>query len=186
MINDEFLSDRLRDEAIIRLKTVSGRIAADIGAVDGFFSEGLLNAGLKVIAVDSSPEMIEFMKEKFYGIKEFEALQCESSMLKLADESVDYVFANMSLHHVESPGEVIREAHRILKTGGKIAVTDLLQYDPSLIRDHRNIHCGFTLPDIYVWFINAGFRDVSVENAGFSFSVGEDAVIEAFICTAEK
>ncbi len=186
MVRDEFLSERLRDEAVIRLKTVSGRTAADIGAGEGFISEGLLNAGLKVIAVEPSAEMVEFMRGKFQGIREFEILQCTPADIKLGEASVDYVFANMCLHHEDNPGGVVNEFHRILKTGGRVAVTDLLLYDPALAEGYQCRHNGFTLPDIYVWFINAGFRDVSVENAGCGLSVGEGAVIETFICTAEK
>ena len=46
-----------------------GKIAADIGAGTGFISEGLIQAGLQVIAVDQSEAILKEMKRKFADIE---------------------------------------------------------------------------------------------------------------------
>ncbi len=190
-MKEEFYSKKIRDEAVMQLKTISGKTAADIGAGIGFFSEGLLDADLNVIAVETSPAMIDFMKEKFANIKEFEALLTDSDIIKLDDNSVDYAFANMYLHHTDNPQASLKEIFRILKSGGKAAITDIILHDHTkYIENHHNRWPGFSLPDLYVWFIKTGFRNISIEKLDHFFTVsvetGEEIKIETFIACGEK
>lgn len=53
----------------------------------------------------------------------------ESLPTLIEDESVDYVFANMFLHHASSPTNTIKEMVRILKKSGKLIITDLDKHD---------------------------------------------------------
>ena len=188
---EEFLLERVRDEAIIQLKTISGKTAADIGAGTGFMSEGLLDAELKVIAVDSSPEMIAIMKEKCADIKEFKCVLTDQSVIKLEDESADYAFANMYLHNTEDPQTALKEIIRILKPGGKAAVTDIILYQNEEVQKNFNHRWpGFSFPDLYDWFINAEFRNISIEklpqSITFSGENSEEIKIELFIASGEK
>ena len=187
----DFFSEKVRDEAIIQLKTVSGKIAADIGAGTGFMSEGLLDAELIVIAVDSSPAMIEIMKEKFADIREFQAVLTDPDIIKLSDESVDYAFANMYLHHTEDPRAALKEIIRILKPGGKAAITDLMLHNhEELIKNHHDRWPGFSFPDLYDWFISAGFKNISIEKLYQSCTCKEECggeiKIDIFIACGEK
>lgn len=70
---------------------------------------------MKVIAVDQSEAMLEEMKNKFNNFDGINYRVGESKNLPIPDETVDYVFANMYFHHVESPMIVIKEKMRILK-----------------------------------------------------------------------
>ena len=187
----DLMLERVRDEAIIQLKTVSGKTAADIGAGSGFMSEGLLDAELRVFAVDSSPEMVEFLKEKFQDIREFKAILTEPAIIKLEDESVDYAFANMYLHNTEDPQAALKEIIRILKQGGKAAVTDIILYSNEEAQKHYHHKWpGFSFPDLYDWFINAEFRNISIEKltqyCTHTAENGEETKIELFIATGEK
>jgi ubiquinone/menaquinone biosynthesis C-methylase UbiE len=189
--DEDFLLERVRDEAITQLKTVSGKTAADIGAGSGFISEGLLDAELRVVAVDTSPEMVEFMKEKFGDIREFKAILTEPGQIKLDDESADYAFANMYLHNTEDPQAALKEIIRILKPGGKAAVTDIILYSNEDTRKHyHHKWSGFSFPDLYDWFINAEFRNISIEKLAqfctYTAENGEEIKIELFIATGEK
>jgi len=190
-LKEEFFSERIRDEAIIQLKTINGKSAADIGAGTGFMSEGLLDAGLIVTALDSSPEMTVFLKEKFADIPEFKVLLTDPDTIKLGDGSVDYAFANMYLHSVPDPGEAVREIYRILKPGGKAAITDLICHDKEeLIRNHNHRWPGFSFPDLYDWFINAGFKNISIEKLNERCSCtgesGGEIKLDVFIASGEK
>jgi len=188
---EEFLLERVRDEAIIQLKTVSGKTAADIGAGTGFMSEGLLDAELKVVALDSSPEMIAIMKEKFADIIEFKCVLTDQSVIKLEDESADYAFANMYLHNTENPQAALKEIIRILKPGGKAAVTDIILYhNEEAQKKYNHRWPGFSFPDLYDWFINAEFRNISIEKLAQSITFtgknDEEIKIELFIASGEK
>ena len=162
-----FFSETVREKAFEAAGAVAGKIAADIGAGSGFVTEGLLRRGLRVIAVDRSEAMLEEMRRKFgeggavdYRIGEAEALPLE-------DRSVDYVFANMCLHHVDSPPEAIREMARILKPGGRFIITDLDCHDFEFLRtEHCDRWMGFDRPDVARWFAEAGLVEVKIDCIG--------------------
>ena len=162
-----FFSETVREKAFEAAGAVAGKIAADIGAGSGFVTEGLLRRGLRVIAVDRSEAMLEEMRRKFgeggavdYRIGEAEALPLE-------DRSVDYVFANMCLHHVDSPPAAIREMARIVKHGGRLVITDLDRHDFEFLRtEHCDRWMGFDRPDVARWFAEAGLVEVKIDCVG--------------------
>jgi len=162
-----FFSETVREKAFEAAGAVAGKIAADIGAGSGFVTEGLLRRGLRVIAVDRSEAMLEEMRRKFgeggavdYRIGEAEALPLE-------DRSVDYVFANMCLHHVDTPPAAIREMARIVKPGGRLVITDLDRHDFEFLRtEHCDRWMGFDRPDVARWFAEAGLVDVNIDCVG--------------------
>jgi len=120
-----FFSDTVRKKAYEVAKVQKGKMAADIGAGTGFITEGLLEKGLKVYAIDQSPEMINIMKKKFEHRTEIEYIIADGSSIPLNDDTFDYVFANMYVHHADSPENAINEMVRILRSNGKLVVTDL-------------------------------------------------------------
>ena len=158
----QFYSDRVREKAMDVAGVVTGRKAADIGAGSGFLTEGLLRRGLEVVAVDQSPEMLSEMKRKF-GAARVDYRQGEAERLPLADAEVDYVLANMYLHHVETPGEAIREMARALKPGGRLVITDADEHNFEFLRtEHHDRWLGFKREDIRRWFEEAGLKQVQV------------------------
>ena len=58
-----FFSEEVREGAYRAAGLVPGRVAADIGCGTGFITEGLLEKGMKVIAVDSHlPCLLNFFR----------------------------------------------------------------------------------------------------------------------------
>ena len=112
-----FFSEAVRDKAMSTAGVLPGRLAADIGAGTGFITEGLLQKGLRVIAVDQSEAMIHQMKNKFEGVPKIDYRIGEAGAIPIEDGGVDYVFANMFLHHVEDPQSAIKDMTRILRLG---------------------------------------------------------------------
>ncbi len=190
-MREQFFSEKVRDEAVMKVKTEFGKTAADIGAGTGFMTEGLLNAGLNVVAVDSSAEMLEVLKQKFGHLKEVQIVLTKPGRIDIAENSVDYVFANMYLHHVEDPLTMIKEMVRIMKPGGKLAITDLSEhkYD-ELLKEHHDRWPGFNMPDLYEWFVKAGLKEISIEVLNQSCTCepecGEKISIGIFLAYGEK
>jgi len=166
-----FYSEAVREKAYAVAGVQSGQTAADIGAGSGFITEGLIARGLRVIAVDQAKAMLAEMRRKFAGCESVDYRLGHAESLPLEDAEVDYVFANMYLHHVESPPEAIRELARILKPGGKLAITDLDEHTFEFLRsEHHDRWMGFKREDVARWFEEVGLRDVVVDSAGDSCS----------------
>lgn len=132
-MRQSFFSESLREKAISVAAVLPGKVAADIGAGTGFVTQGLLNKDLRVIAVDQSESMLAEIGRKFADTHRVDCRLGEAETLPIPDQTVDYVFANMYLHHVESPKTAIMEMARILKPGGRLVITDLDEHNFSAI-----------------------------------------------------
>ena len=191
-MRESFFSDEVREEALSTAAVQKGKTAADIGAGTGFISKGLIQAGLQVIAVDQSEAILKEMKRKFADIETIDYRVGQAQNLPIPDETVDYAFANMYLHHVESPPEAIAEMVRILKPAGKLVITDLDEHEFDFLREeHHDRWMGFKRSDIVEWFQSAGLREICIDSIGTcceaqSSCGGEFASIGIFIASGEK
>ncbi len=187
-----FYSEKVRDRALATAAVRAGGIAADIGCGSGFITEGLIHAGLHVVAVDQSEAMLAEMKRKFADIVDIDYRRGEAEQLPISDDSVDYAFANMYLHHVESPLMAIKEMARILKPGGALVITDLDDHTFEFLRDeHYDRWLGFDRQQVRQWFMEAGLRRVAVDCVGEHCCVqsngeSQSASINIFVASGEK
>ncbi|MFQ5795263.1 MAG: class I SAM-dependent methyltransferase [Candidatus Bipolaricaulia bacterium] len=191
-MRESFFSEAVRDKAFSIAGVQTDKIAADIGAGSGFITEGLIQTGLQVIAVDQSEAMLKQMNRKFAHVEGIDYRVGEAERLPIPDEAVDYAFANMYLHHVESPPEAIKEMVRILKPGGQLIITDLDEHTFEFLRDeHHDRWMGFKREDISQWFTDAGLKHVAVddvsENCRAQSGYGNEyASISIFVASGEK
>jgi ubiquinone/menaquinone biosynthesis C-methylase UbiE len=168
------------------------QLAADIGAGTGFITGALIERGLNVIAVDQSKAMLLEMKQKFSGVIGIDYCMGDAEYLPLSDEVVDFVFANMCLHHVPSPLAAISEMVRILKSGGRLVVTDLDEHDFEFLKKERRDHwLGLRRGDVSQWCIKTGLKNVVVGDVGEDCCTqsdysGERASISIFVASGEK
>ena len=192
IMREGFFSEDVKEKAFSVAGVQAGKKAADIGAGTGFITEGLIRKGLQVIAVDQSDVMLAEMERRFAGIDNIEYRQGEAEKLPVPDETVDYAFANMYLHHVESPLKAIREMVRILKPGGKLVITDMDEHTFEFLRDEQHdLWMGFNREDIKQWFEKAGLKNVVVdcadENCCAQSSSGDElANVSIFVASGEK
>ncbi|GKU27108.1 class I SAM-dependent methyltransferase [Clostridium folliculivorans] len=192
VMRQDFFSESVRDKAYEVADVEEGKLAADIGAGTGFITEGLLQKGLNVIAVDQSYEMLEEMKLKFNEFKSVEYLQGDAEKLPIDDATVDYAMANMYLHHVEDPLKAIKEMVRILKPSGKLVITDLDQHNHEFLRTEQHDRwMGFDRKAIENWFVEAGLSNVVIDCVGGNCCATsncgcESASISIFIAYGEK
>ena len=187
-----FFSENVREKALTTANVQPGKLAADLGAGTGFITEGLVKKSVNVIAVDQSAEMLAAMQQKFAEARGIEYRQGTAENLPIEDKTVDYAFANMYLHHVESPSNAIKEMARILKPIGKLVITDLDEHHFEFLRTEQyDRWMGFKRSDISRWFTEAGLNNVKVDCVGENCCTqsecgSEQAAVSIFVAVGEQ
>jgi arsenite methyltransferase len=155
--------------AIASLK--EGETVLDLGSgagIDCFLAAKKVGETGYVIGVDMTPEMIDKARENAdkgkYRNVDFRLGEIEH--LPVADGSVDVVVSNCVINLSVDKGKVLREAYRALKSGGRIAISDLalLKELPEKIRNSIDAYTGCIggaiLLDDYKRFVKeAGFKN---------------------------
>ena len=173
-MREGFFSDAVREKALSIADVQPGTVAADIGAGSGYVTEALIERGLRVIAVDQSEAMLGEMRRRLPDPANVDYRVGQAESLCIFDETVDYVFANMYLHHVESPSVAIAEMARILKLGGRLVITDLDEHTFEFLRKEQHDRwLGFKRHDVERWLQEAGLSEVAID------CVGEDCCAQA-------
>lgn len=189
IMRTSFYSKEVREKAYAVAAVRAGQVAADIGAGSGFMTEGLVQQGLKVIAIDQSQAMLDELGKRFEGV---DRRLSTGDHLPIDDVMVDHAFANMYLHHVEDPSTAIKEMARIVKPGGKVVITDLDEHAHEFLRtEHHDRWMGFKRADLMKWFAGAGLKDVDVESVGTDCTAessdgNTSAVVNIFVASGEK
>ncbi len=187
-----FFSVNVRETAFSKAVIEKNRLAADVGCGTGFITEGLVAYGVNVIAIDHSEKMIGEMKQKFPASADITYRLGESDRLPLHDNEVDYVFANMFLHHTKDPLAAIKEMTRGLKSGGKILITDMDRHNfEFLTKEQHDEWMGFDRDEIRRWYSQAGLKNIDIDYVGENCCAtsecgSEKANISIFYAYGEK
>jgi SAM-dependent methyltransferase len=163
-----------------------GETVLDLGSgagFDCFLAASKVGVSGKVIGVDMTPEMVEKARDnaKKSGTKNVEFRLGEIENLPAADNSVDVVISNCVINLSADKPKVFKEAYRILKTGGRVAISDiaLKKELPAKIRKSIAAYVGCVggaiLIDEYKRIVEtAGFRNVKITIKGSSECITPD------------
>ena len=141
---------------------------ADLGIGDGLLTLMLAEVAEVVTAVDVSPEMLRqlALRAKQKGIGNIETVEGDIESLPLPDASHDVVVLSQALHHAHDPARALREARRILVSGGTLLAIDLLAHGEEWVREKlEHVHLGFTESELERLLASTGFVNVSVNRA---------------------
>ncbi|GIE89764.1 class I SAM-dependent methyltransferase [Actinoplanes regularis] len=92
----------------------------DVGTGTGTVAALACARGAGVVAVDAEPSMLELARRR---VPAAEVQHAELPRLPFAEDSFDAAVANFVINHVGDPMAAIRELRRVVRPGGRIAVT---------------------------------------------------------------
>jgi ArsR family transcriptional regulator len=139
---------------------------ADLGAGEGTLSQILAKSARKVIAIDISERMVEVGSQlaKDHGFTNLEYRIGDLEDPPIQDNSIDLAIFGQALHHANSPPRAIAAARRILRTGGRLVILDLLAHGYEQARElYADLWLGFSEVELVRLLEQAGFRENDVQ-----------------------
>lgn len=91
----------------------------DAGCAAGWYSEQFINRGANVVAIDSSPNMIEAAKRRLGANATVLNMSLEEK-LPFADATFDYIVSSLVLHYIKDWTFTFQQFKRILKPNGML------------------------------------------------------------------
>lgn len=120
-------------------------VVADLGCGTGHLTQLLAPCVREVIAVDGSAAMLRSAKTRIGSLANVKIKRGDLEELPIEDAGLDAAFLVMVLPYVAEPAPVIAEAARVLKTGGRLLITDLMPHEHAEYRQtmgHQRLGVG--------------------------------------------
>lgn len=163
----------------VALATLSpGEVVLDLGSgggIDVLLSARRVSPGGKAYGLDMTDEMLELAREnrRKSGVENAEFLKGEMEDMPLPDDHVDVVISNCVINLSTAKERAIGEAFRVLKPGGRFAVSDMVFLGdkskvPAEVMRSMELWSGcvsgaLEKGEYEALLREAGFEDVSVE-----------------------
>ena len=158
--------------AIASLK--EGEVVLDLGSgagFDSFLAAAKVGKSGKVIGVDMTDEMLDRANEnaKRGGFENVEFRKGDIEELPVDSDSVDVIISNCVINLAPNKDKVFKEAHRVLKSGGRLMASDVVLIKPLTDELKNNkellVGCvsGAILKQEYLDLLKkAGFENVTI------------------------
>lgn len=157
-----------------------GETVVDLGAGGGFdcfLAARQVGETGKVIGVDMTPDMVSRarMNTEKVGTKNVEFRLGEIEHLPVADNSVDIIMSNCVINLSPDKLRVYRDAFRVLKPGGRLAIADIVATAPLPEKVQKDLALvaacvggAATIDDTREMLEQTGFQEIKITPKGES------------------
>jgi SAM-dependent methyltransferase len=152
-----------------------GEVVLDLGSgggIDVLLSSRRVGPTGKVYGLDMTDEMLALARENQAkaGVANVEFLKGEIESIPLPDRSVDVIISNCVINLSADKAQVLREAYRVLKPGGRFAVSDVVVRGELPLEVRRSMElwvgcvAGALSVEKYMRLLQeAGFESIGIE-----------------------
>jgi len=142
------------------------------GGIDVLLSARRVGPAGKAYGLDMTEEMLALAREnqRKAGVENVEFLKGEMENIPLPDGSVDVIISNCVINLSADKDRVLREAFRVLRPGGRLAVSDIVVRGevPAQVRRSIELWVGCLAgaleeSDYRTKLAAAGFADIDIE-----------------------
>ena len=161
-IDDESVDERLKQKIL----GAPVRDLLDIGTGTGRVLRLVGNDIRSAIGIDNSREMLAIARSYLdqESLRNCQVRQADMYRLPFPAHRFDAVTANMLMHYADNPSEMVKEAARVLRPGGRLVIVDFASHDLTDLREkHAHRWLGFSNGDIERLFGKAGLEVADVE-----------------------
>ena len=155
-----------------------GEVVVDLGSgggLDVFLASKMVGPEGRAIGIDMTGSMIERARDNAAkgGYSNVEFYQSTIDRIPLSDASVDCIISNCVINLVPDKPAVFREIARVLKPGGRVALSDIaLKHElPEAVAQSMAAYVGciagaVLIDDYRAGLLEAGFQHVEIVDSG--------------------
>lgn len=152
-----------------------GEVVLDLGSgggIDVLLSARRVGPTGKAYGLDMTDEMLELAREnqRKANVENVEFLKGEMEAIPLPDGSVDVIVSNCVVNLSPDKDQVLREAFRVLRPGGRLAISDIVLDGKLPERIEKDVRAwtgciagALTRDEYRAKLAGAGFADITIE-----------------------
>ncbi|MGO8914461.1 MAG: ArsR/SmtB family transcription factor [Stellaceae bacterium] len=167
-IRSLYIDEKEVEAALGTLLPAEGlRDLLDIGTGTGRMLEIFGPRVERAVGVDLSREMLAVARVNLEraALRNCSIRQADMYQLPLAGASFDAVVIHQVLHYAEHPAQVVAEAARVLRPGGRLVIADFAPHELEFLRaEHAHRRLGFADAEIIAWCRAAGLEPGAVRH----------------------
>src|SRR3954471_2376129 len=136
-----FADKRLIGWILAHVRPEPGERVLDVAGGTGHVARAFARTAAQAVVIDITREMLDTGKRQAEasGLGNVLYMLGNAADLPFVDESFDLVTCRFAVHHFEDPARQIGEMARVCRTGGRVAIINLVPWQDELAAEHNRL-----------------------------------------------